>query len=338
MSNANDVLYEILQLHLSPWLDESCSDEKYVAKLAGVREKEPVITLKYKLDFPRPFNNKTKYYYRLINNAVAELVSENIKQIAAESDENIILFLLDEVLDKNLKNRIRKVGELIKEMDYAPVFISNNFLPTPENSEHKTNAYITQFLKLAYMQIYLEIQDEFKHYRDDILIAEDFYYQLLNEPVPDHIPLSRIKAIEVEGMPVETVKKVKPSPKISITSFTLLDFEKSQDKLADAFDRLKNKEFIHKETTLPTFKKIFSGREILTPVRWVGNASDLYYFIKLIYSVHKLVKDLKQKQWDVACKCFVDKDGNALDKDRIRLLKKPATTAEQLEFIVSMMK
>lgn len=338
MSNASDVLYEILQLQLSPWLDDTGSDEKYTAKLAGVKEKQPAIPLKYKIDFPRPFNNKTKYYVRLISNAVVDMVSENITQIAGETDESIILFLLDEILDKNLKNRIRRVGELIKEMDYAPVYISNNFVATPENSDHKANAYIIQFLKLAYMQIYLEIQDEFKHYRGDILIAEDFYSQLLNEPVPDHIPLSKVKVIEVEGMPVEEVKKSKPSPQVSITSFTLLDFDKSQDNLADAFDRLKNKEFIHKETTLPTFKKVFSGKEISTPVRWIGNASDLYYFIKLIYSVNKLVKDLKQKQWDVACKCFVDQDGNAFDKDRIRLLKKPATTADQLEFIVSMMK
>lgn len=265
MSNANDVLYEILQLHLSPWLDESGSDEKYVAKLAGVREKEPAIRLKFKIHFPRPFNNKTKYYSRLIGNAVAELVSENIQQITEESDENIILFLLDEILDKNLKNRIRRVGDLIKEMDYAPVYISNNFLPTPENLEHKTNAFIIQYLKLAYMQMYLEIQDEFKHYRDDILIAEDFYYQLLNEPVPEHIPIFKVQTVEVEAVPFKKVTKAKSSTQVISHSFTFLDYEKGQDKLSDAFDKLKNKEFIHRETTLPSFKKIFQEEKLQVP-------------------------------------------------------------------------
>ena len=300
MSKANDVLYEILQLHLSPWLDESGSDEKYMAKLAGIKDKEPAKPLKYKIDFPRPFNYKTKYYSRLINNAVAELVSENITQIAEETDESIILFLLDEVLDKNLKNRIRKVGEIIKEMDYAPVYISNNFLPTPEKSEHKTNAYIIQMLKLAYMQIYLEIQDEFKQYRDDILIAEDFYYQLLNEPVPRIIPLTPVLTVDAVETERTTVPPKKTNSDVVPGSLSYIDYDEGREKLNDAFDKLRSKGFIHKDTSVTAFRKIFSGRAITKPIVWIGNRSELYYFMYLLITEHKLLANLEHNQWAIA--------------------------------------
>lgn len=337
MSNANHVLYEILQLHLSPWLDESGSDEKYVAKLAGIKDKEPAKPLKYKIDFPRPFNYKTKYYSRLISNAVAELVSENIQQITSESDENIILFLLDEVLDKNLKNRIRKVGEIIKEMDYAPVDISNNFLTTPANSEHKTNAFIIQYLKLAYMQIYLEIQDEFKHYRDDILIAEDFYYQLLNEPVPDHIPIYKIKILEVDSQPQKTSKVLKSESNTPVKSFLYKKLATKAEYLNDLRDSLIKNGFIAEDTSKAIFKNIFSGKTVITPVVWTGLPSELSYFIKLIHNEHQLVEDLKQKQWKIVPLCFVDREKNSGAYLNIRKLQRPETKWHLLEEAVKLL-
>ncbi|MBU4539251.1 MAG: hypothetical protein L6264_05285 [Weeksellaceae bacterium] len=334
MSNASDVLYEILQLQLSPWLDDTGSDEKYTAKLAGVKEKQPAIPLKYKIDFPRPFNNKTKYYVRLINNAVVDLISENITQIAAETDESIILFLLDELLDKNLKNRLRRVGELIKEMDYAPVYISNNFVPTPENSEHKTNTYIIQFLKLAYMQIYLEIQDEFKQYRGDILIAEDFYSQLLNEPVPNIIPLTPVLTVDA----VETERTVVPPKKTNSDvvpgSLSYIDYDEGREKLNDAFDKLRSKGFIHKDVPVTVFRKVFSGREITKPIVWMGNRSELYYFIYLLITKHKLLANLEHNQWSIAQKCFVNECGDPFDMQKVRKLKRPELSYKELDIVV----
>ncbi|AZB22416.1 hypothetical protein EG338_10235 [Kaistella haifensis] len=334
MSNQNDILYEILQLQLSPWLDDTGSDEKYIAKLAGVRDKESAIPLKYKIDFPRPFNNKTKYYVRLINNALVDLVSENITQIAGETDESIILFLLDEILDKNLKNRIRRVGEVIKEKDYAPVYINNNFIPTPENSDHKANAYIIQFLKLAYMQIYLEIQDEFKHYRGDILIAEDFYSQLLNEPVPNIIPLTPVLTVDA----VETERTVVPPKKTNSDvvpgSLSYIDYDEGREKLNDAFDKLKSKGFIHKDTPVTVFRKVFSGREITKPIVWMGNRSELYYFIYLLLTKHKLLANLEHNQWPIAQKCFVNECGDPFDMQKIRKLKRPELSYKELDIVV----
>lgn len=337
MSNASDVLYEILKLQLSPWLDDTGSDEKYIAKLAGVKDKEPAIPLKYKIDFPRPFNNKTKYYSRLISNAAVDLISENITKIAAETDESIILFLLDELLDKNIKNRIRRVGELIKEMDYAPVYISNNFVPTPENSEHKTNAYIIQFFKLAYMQIYLEIQDEFKQYRGDILIAEDFYSQLLNEPVPDHIPIYKISILEVDPQPQKTSKVVKSENKTPIKSFLYKKLATKAEYLNDLRDSLIKNGFIAEDTSKASFKNIFSGKTVITPVVWIGLPSELSYFIKLIHNEHHLVEDLKQKQWKIVPLCFVDKENNPNAYLNIRKLQRPETKGHLLDEAVKLL-
>ena len=49
------------------------------------------------------------------------------------------------------------------------------------------------------MQLYLEIQDAFSVWIDDKLEIEDFYTQLLLEPVPNIHYLTKIQTIEIDA-------------------------------------------------------------------------------------------------------------------------------------------
>lgn len=66
--------------------------------------------------------------------------------------------------------------------------------------------------------------------------------------------------------------------KVIAPSFTYKDFNRNHDNLNYLYDSLKGHNFIDPSTTVPIFKRIFSGKEITTPVIWIGGISDLNYF------------------------------------------------------------
>ena len=80
----------------------------------------------------------------------------------------------------------------------------------------------------------------------------------------------------------------------------------------------------HGEIVVPEFQLITRAGE---GRRWIGNISDLHYFIKLIHNTNKSVENLKQHQWEVACKCFVHSDGSQFDRQQLKEQKKPKSKA-----------
>jgi hypothetical protein len=331
MSNQTKILDDILYQELRPWLGKNSLDQKYASKLSSVKEASTDFQFKYEISFQRPFDHKTKYYSKLILNNVKAECNKLIELIKEDSNENLIKYWLEDTLNKRFKTRLKDLGKLIKEKDYALSYIDPKKTSFELDQTHKANTFIVQLLKLAYMQLYLEIQDAFSTWIDDRLILEDFYSQLLLEPVPDKHFLKPVQVIEVEAKSVTAAKTESTATANSLHSFTYKQLPTNPDKLTDLWDSLKLNHLISKSTTLLNFKKAFSGSEIKTPVEWTGNISELFYFIKLIYSEHKLVYDLKQKQWEVTCLCFVDGEGNSFDRSKFRSLKRPNLTGDKIE-------
>ena len=339
MSNDIKILDDILYRGLQPWLEENASEEKFAPLLSSIKEVTPDFTLQYRIDFERPFNHKTKYYARLINTELIKTCNHLHALISADNDRRLIKYWLDDTLNKKLKTRLSDLGKLIRERDYSTAWINPKKMTYDVDQEHKSNTYIIQLLKLAYMQLYLELQAAFKQWIDDILIIDDFYTQLLFEPVLEKLYLKRILVIEAETGPEPTVAAepevpYRPKP----LSFTYKQLAIGHEKLTDLCNSLKKNNFIAQDTTAANFKKVFSGKEITTPVRWTGTVSDFYYFIKLIHTDHKLVENLKQQQWEIACKCFVRKDGSMFDRSKMRGQKRPASTGDLLDKAVELIK
>lgn len=338
MNNSTTLLDQILYHSQRPWLEENLLDIKFSPKLSEIQEIVPEFPMHYKIEFQRPFDFKTKYYQRLIQNAVVKDVSNILVHIRENDDESITYYLLNDLLDKKLTTRLKYIGELLQDKDYSLTYLGRNYIPSVEEKPHQANTFIMQLLKLAYMQVYLEIQEEYKKFRNDILIPEDFYSQYLSEQIPQQLPLTKLQVLEVEVLPTSIEAKTESAVKIPNQSFTYLQYDKGAEKLADVHDKLVSKGFIDSKTTLPMFKRIFSGKTVSTPVKWTGNRSELFFFINLLYQKYRLLADLKQKQWEVAGNCFVNSEGLPFDMQKIRLLKKPAKTATDLEYIVAVLK
>ena len=338
MSKSTDILDDILYGDGRPWLELETSDEKYFSLKEEIKEMIPQIPLRFEIEFPRPSTNKTKYFHRLISNAVVEYSYRIISLIKEDDNENLVKYYLNDILNKHLKNRLRELGNLIKEKDFASIYISRNYVPSSEDKNHQDNTYIIQFLKLAYMQIYLEVQEEFKTEIEDILIPEDFYTQLLLEVVPTYIPISKVKVIDIEQHNEKKAVTIGPSVNLESPSFYYKKFQSSPENITDLWNNFKLNQWIPQETPLPTFRKIFSGKEIANPIKWLGNISELFYFIKLIYTVEELVERVGQRNWEITCNCFVDKNGNRFDRAKFKNQKIPVLSKSKIEKAVELLK
>ena len=338
MSNQTNLLDEILYQGQRPWLEKNTLDEKFASKFRTLKEASTEYQFLYEINFIRPFDNKTKYYSKLILNTVKKDVENLYNLISNDDTENLIRYWLNDTLNKRLKTRLKDIGKLIKEKDFQLIYIDPRKTSIEFDQAHKANTYIIQLLKLAYMQLYLEIQDAFSLWIDDKLEIEDFYAQLLLEPIPYIHYLTKIQTIEIDASK-KNIKKPKPKPReIPYFSFKYKQLIKNQDKITDLCSSLKYNNLISQDTTIPNFRKVFSNSEIKTPVVWTGTISELFYFIKLIHNDLQLVEDLKQKHWEVTCLCFVDENGNSFDRAKFRSLKKPKLTYHKIEKSVSNLK
>lgn len=338
MTGEIDVLNDILHQDLRPWLEHNQNDKVFASKFRGLREYTSEHSLQFKIDITRSFDNKTKYYSRLILNAVKSEFDRIYRTIDEDRNENLILYHLNNILNKRLKTHLRDIGNLIKQKDYELAYIDTKNTSYQIDPQHKADTYIIQYLKLALMQLYLEVQEAFKDWVYDEFIVEDFYTQLLNEPIPEKLPISKIQILQIEPEPVQKTKTKKTETPIQFYSFFYKQYNKNPDKLGDLWDSLKLNNFISADTPLATFKKVFSGTEINTPVKWTGNPSELSYFIKSIHNDFKLVEDLKQKHWEVTCICFVDENGEPFDRTKFRSLKRPNLTGDKIDKAVNLLK
>ena len=332
------VLDEILNHGLRPWLDHNSLDEIFYSKFHSLKEYSSRHPLQFEINFERPFDNKTKYYNLLIRNAIKSHFDTIYEAMDEDRNENLIHYYLNDILNKRLKTHLEDIGKLLKEKDFTLSYIDPKNTSYQLDQEHKANTFIMQLLKIALMQLYLEVQEKFKEWVNDEFIVEDFYTQLLNEPIPDKLPIKKNEIIEVEPEPSPMPKANLKEKPIQFNSFFYKQYHTNPDKLTDLWDNLKLNGFISADTSLPTFKKIFSGTEINIPVKWTGNLSELSYFIKSIHNNFKLIENMKQQHWKVTCICFFDENGNPFHFTQFRKLERPILTGDKIDKAVNLLK
>ena len=340
MRNPTSIFDDILYKNLSPWHDCNKPDDKFIPLISSLKTIDPVFQQTFEIDFIRHFNNKTHYYHKLIVNEAINYCNQIISLINTDDDIRVKKYWLD-VICKKLKSDLKFAGQLIKENDYSLLNINPHNNIYSVDSDHKTDTYVIQLLKTAFIKVYLEIQEVFKIYLPDSLLAiEDFYTQLLFEPIPDNKYISTAsKVIHIEPEKQTKTKIEKPGPAPTITStFRYKNLAKNTDALKDLCDSLKRYDLIDKKTVLSDLKKLFSGGELNKPVIWTGQVSDLYYFVVLIHNKEKYVENLHQQHWKVTCNCFIKSDGSAFDQSNLKSQKKPKINAAMIEKVVLLLK
>ena len=80
------------------------------------------------------------------------------------------------------------------------------------------------------------------------------------------------------------------------------------------YNTLITEELISKETEELHFLSLFQNKEVENPVAWIGNVSELKYFIEIINRKEFHFEDKVAHKWRVAVKCFVKVSGRTLKK------------------------
>jgi len=121
-----------------------------------------------------------------------------------------------------------------------------------------------------------------------------------------------------------TVSKPNTNKKIPPYAFSYKKYSSHLAAITDMFNSLINNDFIHDDTDLIDFRKIFNNTKPNSPIKWIGNISELKYFVTLLNNDFELIENLKQDIWKVTASIFVDSNGNSFDWSKFRGQKTPA--------------
>lgn len=160
------------------------------------------------------------------------------------------------------------------------------------------------------------IQERFYNYHYGVTIREavDFIkFQEMEYGIREKVEFNPVNILDINK--VGNTKNKLNSFKYTNNDSTILP---------DLMNALITGNFIDKETEIKHFRKIFSGNEIDKQIIWIGNISELSFFIKSIHNIHKKIEDTKQQIWKITSKCFIQSDGTPFDKSKFRGQKLPA--------------
>ncbi len=276
------------------------------------------------IEIPKFYNKQTEFYLYLIKNSFQCLLAGIIEAVG-NSDEIDATYKLYQIMGKleslvgiiNNEQHTKKATKLVLDTLSLNIFAVHSLLV------NKFSSHI-DFEVLSENEIMYQLCPELEAEKDDK--SKLAYY--LNLFISQQEKVSEAETIE---------EKSSPEPeRISFESFRYKDYDTKFDNLTNLCDSLKKNNFVADDTDSRVFKKVFSGKAITKPVVWTGNPSEFAYLIKLMYP--KYLKNLKQRNWEVACKCFVQAGGTPFERSKLRTLKKPQRSYKQLELAVDNLK
>src|SRR5690554_1611070 len=103
MKKQPNILNDILNKGLCPWLSRNNPDEVFAEKFRSLKEYTSQQPLQYQIEFHRPFDHKTKYYSRLILNTVKSEYDKYYHIIDEDRNENHIYYWINRILTKQLQ-------------------------------------------------------------------------------------------------------------------------------------------------------------------------------------------------------------------------------------------
>lgn len=330
-----ETINSILRFDLCPLPQTKQGDDYYepLFRQLGVVSEEFVAA--YRIIFKAPvISSKSKYYKRLIDNTINKELNN---LLSIERDVNIVAFKRKKLNERinsylvDIKNDIIKhnldLDDLLSIRDYS------------KNLHQNECTYIFNYLILALIRCYMEFQQNFIEIiePDKQLSIDDFFVQTLQWKMPDNVGIEEIKRIEIE--PDETTKKSKQKPTVQLPlSFTYKKLQSESININTLFSELKKFGAIPQDCQITEFKHLFSGVEVVNPIPWIGNKSDLAYLFKLLVN-DKDVLELPpyKKIWDIVDACFVDKDGKHFGKDTLRKQQVPIKTKDDIEHFAYLM-
>lgn len=310
---------------LRPFKQDSKGDDFYSPAFRGLALVEPKFQPCYKINFPAPLlSPKTKYYKRLIDNDITNKLNE-LFELLDGNGADLILFHRKKLFEL-IKSHLESIQKYIDFNQHNLSEITSRYADFSKNLQHSECTYIFNYMLTALIRCYIEFQARYKPFIDEDkqFTISDFYTQILKRQTPENTFITENPAIiHIEEAPIVSGEK-KSQPKAEVLSFVYVHLGNNPEAITDLFNSLKDVAgLIDSRTRLVDFKKVFSGKEVTTPIVWTGTPTELYFFIKYIHNVQKSVEDARKQQWAIACHCFVGENEVRFDKSKLKSLKDP---------------
>lgn len=122
----------------------------------------------------------------------------------------------------------------------------------------------------------------------------------------------------------------------SSMSFEYVHLATNSDAIVDLYNAMKKGGLIEQSTGVHNFKRVLSGKEVVTPIVWTGTMEELVYFIKQVHQKKKKVKNVGRRHWEITHHCFIRPNGSRFDKAKFRTQKTPAS-CKQIEAVVDLL-
>jgi len=211
MTSTLELYNRILFLDLRPWLLTELSEAKFKQDLNDLQKVYYQFQPVYDVSFPKPLNNKRKYFLALIEIEAILFLNHFHQQVNDSLNDQAKIYLVHMALTRTLHSKLNEINQVIQDHDYKQDYFDLKF-----NSPHVVpstadEAFILFFLKHQLVSLYLEVQENYPAYQSSEPLTENEIYLTYfrhNSPEPSCIK----KALKIEHIsPANPLQNVESS-------------------------------------------------------------------------------------------------------------------------------
>lgn len=159
-------------------------EEQYKQLLAALPKVQPEIKVSHKIEFPKPFNYRTKYFADLFKNDAFNFLNDLEAIFRLAETETLKMFEVNAAYS-NVKSLLEECHSFILENDFNFQYLDNN-THIYSTLEQKIETYILLYLETTIIFLILELQVSYNQYvKDDKLTYQEIYLSFLNDRLPD---------------------------------------------------------------------------------------------------------------------------------------------------------
>ena len=134
----------------------------------------------------------------------------------------------------------------------------------------------------------------------------------------------------------KSIKKVHKHKHVP-QSFTLVNQNPPHSKTTAVFNKLRDKEFIFRDTNIKDFRALFSGEKIYKPVTWIAKQPLLRHFV-LECEKQGVVNEIRKNKWEMVVNIFRNEEGDEFKKEYVSTANPKDTSKARLEELTNIIK
>lgn len=144
------IIQQILFENLRPWLEDNRTEARFIHLLFGVDRLGLAELSKFKLNVPKPYNKKLRYYDLLLWNAVWQFRQDFFAAFNTAKTIDHQKFLVDRYMEREITQKLRNTAEIIVEQQ-----TKNNDI---DKREIKETSAILDSIRYHLSWLYLELK------------------------------------------------------------------------------------------------------------------------------------------------------------------------------------